>query len=51
MGQVTTGWRNWSGCRLLNYIGGLRSAMIRLPPDFREFLQLLNSQLVEYLLI
>ena len=37
--------------RLWNFFGRLHTVMIRLPPDFREFLRLLNSHRVEYLLI
>jgi predicted nucleotidyltransferase len=34
-----------------NFFGRLHTVMIRLPPDFKEFLRLLNSHRVEYLLI
>src|SRR3982751_3306467 len=37
--------------RLLNRCGKSFMDMILLPPDFREFLQLLNSHNVRYLLI
>lgn len=40
-----------NGCRLLNGFGKQFMATIQLPPDFKEFLQLLNSYHVEYLLV
>jgi hypothetical protein len=50
--------RNIGGIRLLKNVGKLSSQcgrlfmdMILLPPDFREFLQLLNSHKVRYLLV
>ena len=38
-------WRRWNicGCSIMD--------KLRLPPDFKEFLQLLNSEKVEYLLV
>src|SRR5579862_7228503 len=53
MTRPTTGSRGlpWSDWRPLNSPGRPSMATPVLPPDFKEFLQLLNSNGVEYLLI
>ncbi len=37
--------------RQWNFFERLHSVMVRLPPDFKDFLRLLSSHRVEYLLI